>query len=384
MEKIGFPCVYNASCLSFSFILFFQYNDGRNKNNGGLIIMNILLGSGMLWGCSVLIFVLVMWKRPRTLWSGFTFVWMLAFSALFLGILAFYYSNWIVEHRWLFMLLLIGFVVVILGLLIFPFLMILTFFVQGIKVIVKEGFRWTNFLSLAFAIGLLIYMVGFPLYAGQTKNQVLLALYAVVSLAVFYLLSVLTIFCFSAVLNLIHVRKRKNLDYIIVLGSGIIQDQVTPLLASRIEEGIRLLKENQNATLILSGGQGPGETVPESVAMYDYCLKQGIDPKRMKKETESKNTEQNLAFSYALINNRNAKIAIVTTRYHVFRALELARRANIPCIGYGSKTKWYFTLNALLREFVGYLSLTWKIHLCVLGVLEIPNLLILLIVWTFQ
>ncbi len=346
--------------------------------------MNLLLGSGMLWGGSVLLFMLVMWKRPRTLWSGFTFVWMLVFSALFLGMIAFRYSSWIVEQRWLFMLLALCFVVVLFGLLIFPFLMILTFFVQGIKVIVKEGLRWTNFLSLAFAIGLLMYIVGFPLYLSHTNDKVSVAFYAVVSLAVVYLLSVLTIFCFSAVLNLIHIRNRKDLDYIIVLGSGIIQDRVTPLLASRIEEGIRLLKENPKAILILSGGQGCGESVPESVAMYDYCLKQGVDPKRMKKETESKNTEQNLAFSYDLINDRNAKIAIVTTRYHVFRALELARRANIPCIGYGSKTKWYFTLNALLREFVGYLSLTWKIHLYVLGILEIPNLLILLITWTFR
>lgn len=25
-------------------------------------------------------------------------------------------------------------------------------------------------------------------------------------------------------------------------------------------------------------------------------------------------------------------------------------------------TKWYFTLNAFIREFIGYLSLTWKKH----------------------
>ncbi len=35
--------------------------------------MNILLITGLLWGYSALIFGLVMWRRPRTLWSGFTF-----------------------------------------------------------------------------------------------------------------------------------------------------------------------------------------------------------------------------------------------------------------------------------------------------------------------
>ena len=56
------------------------------------------------------------------------------------------------------------------------------------------------------------------------------------------------------------------------------------------------------------------------------------------------------------------KIILVTTAYHVFRSLLLARRQGIKCVGFGARTKWYFTLNALLREFIGYLSLTWKRH----------------------
>ena len=56
------------------------------------------------------------------------------------------------------------------------------------------------------------------------------------------------------------------------------------------------------------------------------------------------------------------RVAIVTTSYHVFRALILAKKQGIRCVGYGSQTKWYFTLNALIREFIGYLSIRWKIH----------------------
>ena len=37
-------------------------------------------------------------------------------------------------------------------------------------------------------------------------------------------------------------------------------------------------------------------------------------------------------------------------------------------MGFGAKTKWYFTLNALIREFIGYLSLTWKRHALVIGI----------------
>lgn len=69
------------------------------------------------------------------------------------------------------------------------------------------------------------------------------------------------------------------------------------------------------------------------------------------------------------MNREKPKIAIVTTAYHVFRALILARKQGMKCVGFGAKTKWYFTLNALIREFVGYLSLTWKRHALVMAVL---------------
>ena len=132
--------------------------------------MNILLITGLLWGCSALIFGLVMWRRPRTLWSGFTFFWLLVFTAIFMISIVFTYSGWISVHPFLFMILGILAILALFGLLLFPFLVILTFFVEGIQVIVKEGASWTNFLSLAFALGLIVYMIGFPLLAGGSAK----------------------------------------------------------------------------------------------------------------------------------------------------------------------------------------------------------------------
>ena len=72
---------------------------------------------------------------------------------------------------------------------------------------------------------------------------------------------------------------------------------------------------------------------------------------------------------------------IITTAYHVFRALLLAKQQGIKCVGYGAKTKWYFTLNALLREFVGYLRLTWKKHTLVVGMVSAIVIVAKLVVW---
>ena len=80
------------------------------------------------------------------------------------------------------------------------------------------------------------------------------------------------------------------------------------------------------------------------------------------------------------MNKQNPQIIVVTTAYHMFRALILAKRQDIKCVGFGAKTKWYFTLNAFIREFVGYLSLTWKKHIIMIGI----NVCIVIAVYGFM
>ena len=139
-----------------------------------------------------------------------------------------------------------------------------------------------------------------------------------------------------------------------------------PLLASRIDQGIEILKKNPKALVIMSGGQGKGEDIPEGEAMARYAINKGIDESKIIIEDKSTNTKENLLFSSKLMTKESPRVGLVTTSYHVFRALILAKDLEIRCIGFGSVTKWYFTLNALIREFIGYLSMTWKKHVIVI------------------
>ena len=47
----------------------------------------------------------------------------------------------------------------------------------------------------------------------------------------------------------------------------------------------------------------------------------------------------------------------MTDDYHVFRALLITRELGIPADGVGSHVRLYFSLNALVREWVAYVSL---------------------------
>ena len=60
---------------------------------------------------------------------------------------------------------------------------------------------------------------------------------------------------------------------------------------------------------------------------------------------------------------KNIKIAFSTTNYHVFRSGVIATKNGLHTEGVGSKTKWYFYINASLREFVANIASEWRVHL---------------------
>ena len=321
-----------------------------------------------------IVFITHMRKEPRGMLTGVLFlIYLITIGATGLFSL-FYYSEILQKNTATYSLVMVLGIVFVVAIALFPFVLIITYFIQGILILKKEGLRLKNILSLAFSISLVIYIFVWPLFRLKSLTNVyekpllLIAdlVYKMLSFIFIYLLFLMAMYCISAILNLIHIGRNKKLDYIIVLGAGIKGKQVTPLLAGRIDKGIELLKYNPNAKLILSGGMGPGEDIPEGVAMAAYAKDKGVSDERIIVEDKSKNTYENLLFSSKLIDKENPKLALVTTSYHVFRALVFAKKLNIPCIGYGSKTKWYFTLNALIREYIGYLSISYRFHMLVI------------------
>ena len=143
-------------------------------------------------------------------------------------------------------------------------------------------------------------------------------------------------------------------EAIIVLGSGLINGNVPPLLAARLDRGIAVFQKFDGSPVIItSGGQGFDEPRPEGEAMRDYLLSKGVDPARVVAETESRNTEENLRFSRKLLTDPSAQVVVATSSYHVFRTALLTRALGMRAHVVGARTAWYYFPSALLREFVG-------------------------------
>ena len=284
--------------------------------------------------------------------------------------LAWIISTGILENNEILRLLALAVAMVLfLALLSGPFVLIFTLYLNGFQILKREGVHLHNFLSMGLAVALTFYLFIAP-FVVQSLSDISFfnMVFIYVGFLVSYAIIISMLYTTSSFVNLVNLFPGK-LDYVVVLGAGLIGDQVTPLLASRIEKGIAIYQKHPGSKLIMSGGQGPDELMTEGQAMANYAFEQGIPVEDIVIENQSTNTEENLKFSYALMKP-GSRFALVTNYYHVFRALLLARKLKIKCIGYGARTKFYFSLNAFIREFVGYLVMTKKAHLLFLGIVS--------------
>lgn len=258
---------------------------------------------------------------------------------------------------------------VIFYLFLFPVILIGTMIISGINLIKKEGIGLSNILSLGFGLAYILYLIIWPMMENAFDNKFFSFLYANLSFAFIFTLFIFVLYTITNLINLIR-SSGKEYKFIIVLGSRLRAGiEVTPLLAGRVDKGIEAHRENEGSLLILSGGQGPDEKIPEGEAIKNYALKQGVTQASILVEGRSTNTRENLMYSKEIIDTYGEEggILVVTNRYHVLRALLLARELGIPCDGRGAKTKLYFSINALVREWIAYLVLWRKEYLRVLA-----------------
>ncbi|MGE9933413.1 YdcF family protein [Lactobacillus johnsonii] len=311
-------------------------------------------------------FLWVLTHERRSLWSGMTLVWTIITFGLFTAVsLLIAAEVFPVTHQVILLIFVLILLAIMFSVVAFIATLIIMFIYDGIKILIREGNRWTNFLSLAMGIGIIAYLFLFPLVGKLTHNNFGTYIYLFINLVIIYLIFIMMMYTLTSWINLVNI-KTKKLDYVVVLGAGLMGKKVTPLLAARINRGIEVYRRNPGSKIIMSGGQGPGEEIPEAVAMAKYAEEKGISKQDIIVEDKSKTTRENLIFSHRLMKP-DSHFAIVTNSYHVYRALVLAKRLGLQCIGYGAKTKWYFTLNAFVREFIAYLTITWRLQLSVVG-----------------
>lgn len=227
---------------------------------------------------------------------------------------------------------------------------------NGVTMVRKEGRGPANLLSLVAGLGILAF-VGLLCAAVATDDRALEIVATSALLVVGYVAFLFACFIGYAYLYG-RMPVRGDVDFIVVLGSGLVGgDQVPPLLAGRLDRG-RAVYDAQSArggkpVLLLSGGRGTDETVPEAVAMADYLVARGVPADRVVRETRSRTTAENLRFSAEIMAEAEPgyRCLVVTSNYHAFRAAMEARKSGVDAQVIGSPTARYFWPSATIREF---------------------------------
>nr|WP_240664833.1 YdcF family protein [Lactococcus lactis] len=128
-----------------------------------------------------------------------------------------------------------------------------------------------------------------------------------------------------------------DIKTILVLGSRINQNKKpAKITQERLDAALLLAKNNPQAKIIVSGAKGADEPVSEAFSMKNYLITHHISADRIISEDKAGDTAENIAYSKKYFDG---KTVIVTSDFHLYRALYLAKQEGVKVEGFAAKTK---------------------------------------------
>lgn len=155
-----------------------------------------------------------------------------------------------------------------------------------------------------------------------------------------------------------HLPEMKESDVIIVLGAQVKEDG-TPSVAleRRLTAALESYEQNRQ-TIIVCGARGTNEPRAEGDVMREWLLARGVQESDVVAETGSFNTRENLRNAKAIMDERGfSQALVVTSDYHVARALMLCRQEGVAATGKGSPSKPEYFIKNHFREGLSWIKL---------------------------
>lgn len=191
------------------------------------------------------------------------------------------------------------------------------------------------------------------------KNRLLRALAAVLAAGVL---------CFAGLVGFVVIRENSvarevsalggDYDAIIVLGAQVLlSGEPNTQLEWRLDAALEAWKAHQ-VPIVACGGQGADEPLPEAEAMRNYLTARGVPEEMVLMDPDSYNTNQNLQHAGEILKKVPGirKVVIVTSDYHVPRAMALAEDMGFEAAGLGSPCKPEYWLKNHAREALAWVK----------------------------
>ena len=170
--------------------------------------------------------------------------------------------------------------------------------------------------------------------------------------------------CIGGLMGLIYywevnVPESTEFDSIIVLGAQVLPTgEPSVQLRWRLDKAIECYQKNP-CYMVVCGGQGLNEPEPEGDVMRRELLKDGLPPEHVISDPVSADTKQNIRNAWEILQKLGCKKPlIVTSDYHLPRAMAIARDNGLEPLGAGSPCKpgLNFWLKNHLREALAWVK----------------------------
>lgn len=154
-----------------------------------------------------------------------------------------------------------------------------------------------------------------------------------------------------------HVPQTEGYDAIVVLGAQVKPDGTPSVqLQWRLDAAYGAWQERQ-CLIVTCGAQGSNEPDAEGRVMKAYLTGLGVPENQVLVDDTSFNTRQNLENAAALLQNSGVEtVLIVTSDYHLPRAMALAEDQGLTATGLGSPTKPEYWIKNHAREAIAWLK----------------------------
>ena len=140
-------------------------------------------------------------------------------------------------------------------------------------------------------------------------------------------------------------KELENVDCILVLGAGIWGDKPSPMLEDRLLQGITLYNNQTSSKIIMSGDHGRAE-YDEVNIMKNYAIERGVKSEDIFMDHAGFSTYESIYRAKAIFKAK--RIVIVTQKYHLYRALYIAKQLDLEVYGVGADPRQY--VGATYRE----------------------------------
>ena len=170
-------------------------------------------------------------------------------------------------------------------------------------------------------------------------------------LAIVGLLVVYFVANFAQVWWVARADEARPVDAIVVLGAAQYDGRPSPQLAARLDHAADLYTLGLAPTVVVTGGNRPGDRFTEASASARYLAAHGVPAEAILQENQGHSTWESMRSVAALLADTGAKrVLIVTDPYHTLRTRMIAEEVGFTASTSPTRTSPVRGASALLHE----------------------------------